>query len=101
MKHAKDNPSRIVHGVFDADDEHEVLLVLDQAYRLIMKKSGQVNQQNDEDGRTEYTIDMPNRIGFVGGENGARQNNPGTKRLKMILDGNRVITAYPTWPPRR
>ena len=46
-------------------------------------------------GTGEYTT------GYVGGTAGARQHHPGTHRLKLVLDGNRVITAYPTWPPRR
>jgi hypothetical protein len=49
----------------------------------------------------ELTIDMPDRIGYVGGRDGKREGHPPTHRLKMILEGDRVITAYPTWPARR
>ena len=101
MRHAKDIPNRGIHGVFDANEELEVLKVLDDAYLLIQKGGRNVRTEQSDGGRTAHTVDMPTRIGFVGGKDGARQNNPSTKRLKLILQGKKVITAYPTWPPRR
>lgn len=103
MLHAKDDPKRNgAHGVFDGNTQDEVLAVLDEAYKLIKSKDRSVRKQGpDEFDRFEYTIDMSNRIGYVGGEQGGKRNHPATKRLKLVLDGNRVITAYPTWPPGR
>ncbi|MDG2103798.1 MAG: hypothetical protein P8J91_08610 [Pirellulaceae bacterium] len=102
MRHAQDDPKRDhAHGVFDGNTEAEVLAVLDNAYQLIQGQSNAVQREAaDGDGRIAYTIDMPSRIGYVGGRAGAKQNNPATKRLKLVLAGKHVITAYPTWPQR-
>jgi hypothetical protein len=101
MRHASDDPDRNVHGVFDADEQDDVLALLDEAYGLIQAGSERVRRQPSDDGRTEYTIEMSGRIGYVGGRSGARQGHPQTNRLNLILDGQRVITAYPSWPRRR
>jgi len=101
MLHAKDNPSRPVHGVFDAESQDQVLTLLDEAYKLIKANDQSVDTRKADRGRTEYVIDMPKRIGYVGGNKGNQQNNPATKRLQLVLQDDRVITAYPTWPPRR
>lgn len=99
MRHAVDAPSRPVHGVFLSNDEDWVLATLDEAWTLA-KQGGPGVESEDSRGRTEWTIDLPEPIGFVGGEQGARQNHPKTRRLKLVVEGNRVVTAYPTWPPR-
>lgn len=100
MRHAKDQPSRSgPHGVFNVNSQDEVLKVLDKAYTMIKNKHRGVNKKGG-DRNDEYTIDMPNVIGYVGGEAGNRQGKPKTKRLKLILNEDRVITAYPTWPAR-
>jgi hypothetical protein len=102
MRHAGDIPEREVHGVFDASRQAAVLQILDQAYLLVQADAPGVRKEGPDDkGRMEYTVDLPQRIGFVGGQDGAAQGHPATSRLKLILDGNRVITAYPTWPARR
>ena len=99
MRHATDKPRRPVHGVFDADNQDDVLQLLDRAWELVKSNADGVRRQQADE-RTELTIDMPQRIGYVGGEQGARQGKPPTKRLKLIVEDDRVITAYPTWPPR-
>ena len=100
LRHAKNDSSRPVHGVFDAQSQAELLALLDEAYKMVKAKDRNVKSNKDERGTTEHVVDMPSRVGYVGGSNGDRQNNPATKRLELILKGNRVITAYPTWPPR-
>lgn len=102
MRHARDDPYRDhAHGVFDGNTQAEVLAVLDDAFQLIQDNSPAVQREPaDEDGRVAYTIEMPSRIGFVGGKAGAKQRNPPTRRLKLVLAGKQVITAYPTWPQR-
>lgn len=100
MRHASDDPNRPVHGVFDANQRDDLLRVIDEAWQLIRADSPQVRQYEGDNGLQEYIVDLPTRIGFVGGQQGARQDNPETRRMKLILDGNRVITAYPTWPAR-
>ncbi len=91
-RHTVDNPSRPIHGVFDGDMSG-ALKVIDQAYERA--KKGQRTTKKIEDGRTVYTVDMGKRIGFVGGQTGRRKRNPMARRVKLVLDGNRVITAFP------
>ncbi|MGI9518432.1 MAG: hypothetical protein ACR2NP_15360 [Pirellulaceae bacterium] len=100
MRHTRDDSGRPVHGVFDATSQDEVFKLLDEAWQLVQSNARGVRRQQEGD-RTELTIDMPQRVGYVGGQQGARQGKPTTKRLKLIVEDDRVITAYPTWPPRR
>ena len=101
MRHAADIPEREVHGVFEAKQQADILSILDEAYRMVQAESPDVRKQGPDDkGRMEFTVVMTQRIGFVGGQAGAAQGHPATSRLKLVLDGNRVITAYPTWPAR-
>ncbi len=99
MRHTTDDSDRPVHGVFDAKSRDDVYTVLDEAYALVRQNSPRVRSQRNGD-RTELTITMPRSIGFVGGQDGARQNRPRTDRLKLILEDDQVITAYPVWPRR-
>ena len=101
MRHCNDEPSRIVHGVFNAKTRTQVLTVLDHAYVMIQSNSQKVHKQMADQGRIEYVIDFPKPVGFVGGKEGAKQGRPSTHRLKMILNDDRVVTAYPIWPDRR
>ena len=100
MLHARDDPARPVHGVFEGT-KNEILALLDEAYNLIksndkvrVKKS--VEKYNGRE-RIEYTVKMKRRIGFIGGRRGGDQGNPASENLKLILEDNRPITAYPTW----
>jgi hypothetical protein len=45
--------------------------------------------------RTIYTVDLGKRIGFIGGQDGGRRRNPMARRVRLVLEGKRVITAYP------
>ncbi len=94
MRHAKDDPSRPIHGVFDAHDEQQVLQLIDEAYRLVIADSPRVRRDQSGD-REELTIDMQKRIGYIGGRDGKRRGHPACQRLRLIVEGQRVITAYP------
>ena len=100
MRHAVDDPDRdYAHGVFADSSQDAILKLLDKAYELIQSNSSQVQREPaDEAGRVAYTIRMPETIGYVGGTSGRKQGFPKTNRLKLVLEGQRVITAYPTWP---
>lgn len=100
MRHSVDDPGRdYAHGVFSDSSQDGILELLDKAYELIKSKSSRVQREpKDEEGRIAYTLQMPETIGFVGGKSGSKQGFPKTTRLKLVLDGQRVITAYPTWP---
>lgn len=93
LLHAKDNLSKPVHGVFE--DKSQVFALVDEAYKKI--KSGSRDVQTDKQGsKTAYTVKMGRRTGYKGGRNGKQQGHPKLTRLKLILvEGNRVITAYP------
>lgn len=99
LLHAQDDSSRDVHGVFDPGDRDTVLSLLDRGYAMVKQDAREVQSSDDGD-RTELTIDMPDPIGYVGGKSGKRDNFPTTNRLKMILENDRIVTAYPTWPRR-
>ncbi len=93
-RHLADQPSRAgSHGVFEGDME-AVLRLLDQAYGKAKANAAGVTEQQDQD-RTIYTVDMGKRIGYVGGRDGNRRRKPMARRLRIVLEGTRVITAYP------
>ncbi|WP_372722662.1 hypothetical protein [Novipirellula sp.] len=92
-RHTKDDPSRPgSHGVFDGEMEG-ALKTIDRAY--LKAKQGTKTTTRVDDGRTIYTVDLGSRIGFVGGRDGARKRNPMARRVRIVLEGTRVITAYP------
>jgi hypothetical protein len=94
LRHTTDQPNRPgSHGVFDGGREG-MLAVLDEAYLLALKHGRGVQVQH-QDGRTVYTVDLQRRVGFIGGQTGQRHNNPGVNRVRLVLDGSKVITAYP------
>ena len=95
LAHGKDNKSKPIHGVFDGG-EKQIFALLDEAYLLIKKKSPQVKaRKNDGRPGTSYDINMKRRIGYVGGESGGRSGNQAANYVRMVLEDNRVITAFP------
>ena len=94
MRHDNDLPDRPgKHGVFDGDQQ-ALLAVLDEAYELIKEDSPQVHANREGD-RTVYEVDMQRRIGFVGGRDGKRDGNPPAQHIRLVLEVDRVITAFP------
>jgi hypothetical protein len=92
-RHTKDDPRRPgKHGVFDGDMEG-ALKTIDRAYERA--KRGQRTTTKKDRGRTIYTVDMGGRIGYVGGRDGNLKRKPMARRVRLVLEGNRVITAYP------
>ena len=91
-RHTKDDKSRPIHGVFDGDMEG-ALKTIDLAYERAKKNQGTTKKVDD--GRTIYTVNMGKRIGFIGGKTGQRKRNPFSNRVRIVLDGNKVITAFP------
>jgi len=93
QRHTKDDPGRPgSHGVFDGGMEG-ALQTIDKAYERA--KKGQRTTKKKDGGRTIYTVDMGGRVGFVGGRDGNRKRKPMARRVRIVLDGDRVITAYP------
>ncbi len=95
LRHSRDDPDRPgSHGVFDGGREG-TLAVIDEAY-LLTKEGGGAAVKTERDGnRTVYTVSMGRPIGFVGGSVGRRQDNPKTTRVRLVLEGVKIITAYP------
>jgi len=98
-RHASDMPTRPIHGVFDGG-ETRMLTTIDEAYLLIKKKSKRVSSKRDG-GRTVYEVDLGKRIGYIGGQSGKRQGKPACNHVRLVLEGNSVITAFPFRPYRR
>lgn len=92
-RHTVDDPSRPgKHGVFDGGMPG-ALKTIDRAYERA--KKGQRTTKEMDEGRTIYTVDMGSRVGYVGGRDGNRLNKPMARRVRLVLDRNRVITAFP------
>ena len=95
MEHAEDEPNRPIHGVFEGD-QAAILRNIDIAYQKVLNGDSGVHSAESDD-RIAYTIDLRNRIGYVGGQVGKRNDYPECRYVKLVLEnGNEVITAYPT-----
>lgn len=93
-KHLSDQPNRPgSHGVFDGDMQ-QVLRWIDQAYELADRGAKGTTKRQDR-GRVVMEAPFGRPIGFVGGQTGKRKGNPDAKRLRLVIDGDRVITAFP------
>jgi hypothetical protein len=95
LKHCKDDTSKPAHGIF-IGDEVEVFKTIDEAYEQVKAKSRRVESQKDR-GKDTYTVSMNRKVGYDGGAKGKRNGGRDLTRIKLVLvDGNRVITAFPT-----
>ena len=97
MKHAKDDTSKPVHGVFDGNgDRDKVFAMIDEAWVKAARGGNDVRKQTQND-RLVYTVRMGQRVGYVGGSEGKRQKNPECNFIRIVVeDDNVVISAYPT-----
>ncbi|MEM0896177.1 MAG: hypothetical protein AAGJ79_04760 [Verrucomicrobiota bacterium] len=94
MRHAKDIPDRQgSHGVFDGDAK-TIFMLLDEAWAVARRRGIRPKVESD---RVAYTIPMGRRVGYLGGEAGARENHPPLRSVFMVFHrGTReVITAFP------
>ncbi|MEO1495741.1 MAG: hypothetical protein AAFV43_01185 [Planctomycetota bacterium] len=94
MAHARDEPNRRgQHGVFDDDNPAAVVALVDEAYELAL--AGERTRAERDGQRMVYTVDMNRRVGYVGGESGARKGNPAARHIKLVMIEDRLITAFP------
>lgn len=94
LRHDEDQPSRPgPHGVFDGDED-QLLAVIDEAYLLVKQRSPQVSSKR-EGSRMVHEVNMRRRIGYMGGREGRRRNNPPATRVRLVLEDERLITAFP------
>lgn len=95
LKHAKDDSSKPVHGVYSGDRD-QILAWIDIAY-VKAKKGGKGTRTEAQGGRTVYTADLGEKIGFVGGQVGKRKGHPPCRFLRLVVQNrNEVVTAYPS-----
>jgi len=94
LRHAADEPRRAgSHGVFDGGNDG-TLATIDAAWKQI--KRAKIKPRKE--GRTSsYIVPMGKRVGYLGGQNGARRKNPPlTKVFIVVRTGtSEVITAFP------
>ena len=64
-------------------------LAFEQAQR------GTRTTKRTDDGRTIYTVDLGKRVGFIGGREGNARRRPMARRVRLVMEGNRLITAFP------
>ncbi|MEM8945254.1 MAG: hypothetical protein AAGD11_08725 [Planctomycetota bacterium] len=97
MAHTRDLPDRPgQHGVFDSDDPAKVVALVDEAY--LQAQAGRDTRTQREAERTVYDVNMRRRIGYIGGQSGNRRNKPAAKHLRLVVEGDRLITAFPVIP---
>jgi hypothetical protein len=69
------------------------LQTIDLAYQRA--KAGQRTTTEVDGERTIHTVDLGKRIGYVGGSEGRRRRNPMARRVRLVLEGKYVVTAFP------
>ncbi|MCH2183400.1 MAG: hypothetical protein MK108_15485 [Mariniblastus sp.] len=108
LRHAQDDPSRPVHGVFQGNAK-QILETIDEAYGLVHSdslssptesSSGRVQLEEDDEKpfRSVYRVDMQRTIGFEGGRRGREQGHPELTKITLVINDpdSEIITAYPS-----
>lgn len=94
LKHAQDDLSKPIHGVFTGNRD-QILTWIDLAWLEYQNKSARVRSQQ-QGGRTAITVDLQEKIGYVGGQRGQQKDHPPCRYLKLVVQqDNEVVTAYP------
>ena len=93
-RHLEDQPNRPgSHGVFQGD-MRDFLVVIDDAYTRA-KKGAKETTKKEDDGSVVYEVTFEKAIGFIGGETGGRKKKPAAKKIRLVVRGSNVITAFP------
>lgn len=95
MHHATDDRTKPVHGVFDGTRD-EILALIDEAYMLAQSRGPPQVIIEEQGDRQTITVNLNRKIGYMGGESGARRGHPPLKMIKLVLEDRDLITAYPT-----
>lgn len=97
MAHGEDEPDRVgQHGVFDPGDPRTVIATIDEAYSQALADRDTETERDDR--RTIYAVDLRRPVGYIGGQSGARKGHPTARRVKLVVEGERLITAFPIQP---
>ena len=93
-RHLEDQPARPgSHGVFKGG-MRAFLVAIDDAYTRA-KKGAKGTTKKEDDGSVVYEVTFEKAIGFIGGEAGGRKKNPAAKKIRLVVRGSNVITAFP------
>jgi|694.fasta_scaffold07749_10 hypothetical protein len=93
-RHLEDMPERSGnHGVFEGGWQI-TLNRIDEAYRRSKQGDSKTKVRKEED-RLIIETEFNEVIGYIGGREGARKGNPTTRRLRLVTEGDRFITAFP------
>ncbi len=93
-RHLEDQPNRPgSHGVFDGGMK-AFLVTIDDAYQRA-KKGAEGTTKKEDNGSMVYEVTFEKAIGFIGGEAGRRKKNPSTKKIRLVVRGENVTTAFP------
>jgi len=93
-RHLEDQPNRPgSHGVFKGD-MRDFLVVIDDAYTRA-KKGAKGTTKKEDDGSVVYEVTFEKPIGFIGGETGGKKKKPAAKKIRLVVRGSNVITAFP------
>ncbi|MFC8734554.1 hypothetical protein ACFT5B_19025, partial [Luteimicrobium sp. NPDC057192] len=88
LNHANDIPARPMHGVFDGD----AISLTDEAWDAVKSGRGFAVQQGN---KTVYHVNMGRPVGFIGGQVGAAAGNPAVGVIRLVTQGDSVITSFP------
>ncbi len=93
-RHLEDQPQRPgKHGVFYRDMP-QVLRWLDDTFTRAEAGASGTSRRSD-DGRTVMEASFDKPVGYVGGRDGGRSGNPDARQIRLVVEGKRVITAFP------
>ncbi|MEM7474495.1 MAG: hypothetical protein AAF483_05825 [Planctomycetota bacterium] len=93
-RHLDDQPNRSgPHGVFYGDMA-QVIRWLDDTYERASAKAKGTSKKQEQD-RLVLEAPFTKPIGYVGGQTGKRKGNPDAKKIRLVVEGKKVITAFP------
>ena len=93
LLHCADNTSKPVHGIF-VGNAVEVMQMIDEAYEMTKSGSNKVDSEKSGD-RMTHTASMGRVVGHTGGKKAQRDGPRELRKIKLVLAGKTVITAFP------
>jgi len=93
-RHLTDDPNRPgSHGVFEGTME-QFLIAIDDTYRRARGHAKGTRTRNEE-AETIYEAPFEQTIGYLGGSARRERKNPPLKRMRIVVRGKNLITAFP------